>query len=138
MNNKLVLQVLLILALASPCASTPEVNRVALPMVSAAEMPLYPRGARLANIEGVVQVSVTTDGHGVIAAVIEKGSIPLLARSAEQNVRTWRFEIHEPTTFTITYRYRLVSDIDPIQNNPRVTLRLPTEILVEDIRPPGY
>jgi hypothetical protein len=107
---------------------------VALPRVSAAEVPLYPRGAVHANIEGVVPVKITTDGRRVITATADVRSIALLARAAEANVRTWRFDIHEPVSFTVTYRYRLVPDLKPLENNPRVTLRLPTEVEVDELR----
>jgi len=87
-----------------------------------------------ANIEGVVPVKITTDGRRVITATADVRSIALLARAAEANVRTWRFDIHEPVSFTVTYRYRLVPDLKPLENNPRVTLRLPTEVEVDELR----
>jgi hypothetical protein len=49
-----------------------------------------------------------------------------LAAAAEENARTWQFSKHEPTSFTVTYRYRLDAKADP--NNPTVTLRFPTEV----------
>jgi hypothetical protein len=76
----------------------------------------------------MVHVKVTTDGHGVIAVHGEDGH-KLLATAAEANARTWQFAIHEPTTFTITYRYKLdLTCGDP--NSAIITLRLPTEVEV--------
>lgn len=115
-----------------------ELPKLALPALKAAQMPLYPNGAPQANIEGIVRVKITTDGHRVTSASAEKGSHPLLTKAAEENVRTWEFSIHEPTTFTVTYRYNLVTDLKPIDNNPRVILRLPTEVEVDALRWPSH
>jgi hypothetical protein len=111
-------------------------SRLALPMVASAQVPLYPHVARIANVEGVVHIRVTTDGHRVISAQVEDGH-KLLSASAEENVRTWQFSLHEPTTFTVTYTYKLVTDLEPTQNNPRVLLKLPTEVEVDTLRWPG-
>ncbi len=109
----------------------------ALPMVAYAAVPLYPPRARVANVEGVVRVQVTTDGHRVITTVANPSSHPELAQAAQANVRTWQFTVHEPTTFTVTYRYKFVDDLKPEQNNPRVVLSLPTEVEVDILRWPG-
>jgi hypothetical protein len=111
-------------------------NRVALPMVASAQVPLYPPSARLANVEGTVQLNVTTDGHHVVSIQVASG-YKLLSDSAEGNLRTWEFTPHEPTSFKVTYTYKLVSDLDPIQNNPRVILNLPTAVEVDALRWPG-
>lgn len=113
-----------------------QARRVALPMVASAEVPLYPPTARLANVEGVVHLKVTTDGHQVVSIQAENED-KLLVDFAERNLRTWRFSPHEPLTFTVTYTYKLVSDIEPIQNNPRVILNLPTKVEVDALRWPG-
>jgi hypothetical protein len=111
-------------------------GEVALPMVAAAQVPLYPPVARVSNVEGVVHVKVTTDGHHVVNAEALDGH-KLLAEAAEKNVRTWEFAAHEATTFTATYSYRLVTDLKAVQNNPRVVLELPTDIEVDALRWPG-
>jgi hypothetical protein len=105
-------------------------------MVSSAQVPLYPAVARLANVEGAVHLKVTTDGHRVISTQVEDGH-KLLAAPTEENVRTWQFSIHEPTTFTVTFIYKLVTDLEPIQNNPRIILNLPTKVEVDALRWPG-
>jgi hypothetical protein len=109
---------------------------VALPMVASAQVPLYPPTARVANVEGVVHLKATTDGHHVISIQVEDGH-KLLADFAEENLRTWQFSPHEPTTFTVTYSYKLVTDVDPARNNPRVILDLPTAVEVDALRWPG-
>lgn len=110
--------------------------RLALPIVASAQVPLYPHVARIANVEGVVHIRVTTDGHRVVSTQVEDGH-KLLPAPAEENVRTWQFSVHKPTTFTVTYTYKLVTDLDPAQSNPRVLLKLPTEVDVDALRWPG-
>jgi len=109
---------------------------LALPMVSHAEVPLYPPLARVANVSGVVHVIVTTDGHLVVTAHANEGPKPL-RDAAEKNAMSWQFTTHEPTTFTVTYVYKLVDDLNPQLNNPRVILQLPTEVEVDALRWPG-
>jgi hypothetical protein len=104
-------------------------------MVAFAEVPLYPPLARTANISGVVHVVVTTDGHKVIATRVQDG-VRLLSDAAEKNAKSWQFATHEPTTFTVTYVYKLVDDLKPQRNNPRVILQLPTDIEVDAERWP--
>lgn len=79
------------------------------------------------HVQGVVHVKITTDGTKATAAQAEDGH-RLLAVAAEENARSWLFTKHEPTSFTVTYRYRISADGDP--NNPTVTLRFPTDVEV--------
>jgi TonB family protein len=96
------------------------------------EMPFYPPLARQAHIEGDIRLRVTTDGLGIASVVVESGQ-PMLARAAQDNVRTWKFASHEPTVFFTRFSYRLTSEEtcehdEP--NNGEVVLKLPTEIHV--------
>lgn len=93
--------------------------------VTHCDLPEYPQLARIAHVEGAVRVRVTTNGPVVVESKAEDGP-PLLRIAAESHARTLRFGSSEPTSFVITYRYRLASDVDP--NNPSVTFRLPTEV----------
>jgi hypothetical protein len=111
-------------------------QELALPMISFAEVPLYPPTARAANISGVVHVVVTTDGHRIVATHVQDGP-KALSDAAEKNVKTWQFATHEPTTFTVTYIYKLVGNLKPHRNNPKVILQLPTEVEVDALRWPG-
>jgi outer membrane biosynthesis protein TonB len=103
--------------------------KAALPMVASATVPLYPPLARTANIQGIVHVSVTTDGHQVTSVHAEDGP-KLLATAAEDNARTWQFAAHEPTAFVVTYRYVLETKWKGDSNNPTVVLRLPNEVQI--------
>ena len=132
-SRGIVTSILLFLAASMIARQQP---RVALPMVASAQVPLYPPVARSANVQGVVHLKITTDGHRVLSTQVEDGN-KLLSAAAEENARTWQFSPHEPTTFGVTYTYKLVTDLEATQNNPRVLLKLPTEIEVDALRWPG-
>ena len=125
----LVLSVFLSLLINVSNASQATELKAALPVVTFASVPLYPPLARMANIKGVVHVSVTTDGHRVTSAHANDGP-KLLAAAAEDNARTWQFADHQPTTFTVTYSYVKITEWKGDSNNPIVLLRLPTEVQV--------
>ena len=132
MRNNLLMRIVPTLMLATAAvvvATGQQANLIAPPMIAAAGVPLYPQLARMARIEGVVHVKVTTDGHRCIAAKAEDGH-KMLAAAAEKNAQTWEFETHEPTTFMVTYQYKLVDDLKDNRHVPTVILRLPTEVEV--------
>ena len=107
---------------ASPQRATPP-----LPMIAGAAVPVYPPRAHQANVQGVVHVRVSTDGHRVIDARAEDGH-RVLAEAAVENSKTWVFATHDPTTLTLTYRYKLVEGLDTYPNNPIVVFRFPKEV----------
>ena len=117
---------LLILTTTSPATLAQE-PKGTMPMIAGAAVPMYPPLARAARVQGVIHIRVTTDGTMVAAAHAEDGN-RLLAVAAEENVRTWQFSKHQPTSFTVTYRYRLDAHGNP--NNPTVIFRFPTDVEV--------
>jgi len=121
------LSLVFVLTVLCACAAFAQEPKPALPMVAGGTVPLYPPLARVANVQGVVHVKITTDGHHVIATQVEDGH-KLLATAAEANARTWEFATHEPTSFTVTYYYKLDAKLRGRPNNPTVILRLPTEV----------
>ncbi len=101
-----------------------------LPVVKSGEMPFYPTLANAARIQGDVHLRVTTDGSGVASVVVESGS-PMLAKAAQENVRTWGFQPHEPTSFPTLFAYHLLAE--PNCNTDKsgkgeVHLNLPTPV----------
>src|SRR2546422_10228245 len=78
-----------------------------LPKVVQHTEPIYPPLARQARIQGEVSVKVTTDGESAREAVAQTGH-PLLRKAAEDNVKTWKFASHTPSTFNVTFRYKLM------------------------------
>jgi TonB family protein len=81
-----------------------------LPTVIAADVPQYPRDAAKAGISGTVAISVTTDGHKVVAARVlnSQPGTSTLGEAAVRNVRSWRFVAHEAAAFDTTFLYQIV------------------------------
>jgi hypothetical protein len=100
---------------------------VVLPQVVHTDVPYYPPLARAAHLEGAVRVRVTTDGLKVVVVHVEDGP-KLLQEATEKTVQSWEFFKHEPTSFEVTFNYKLADDIHPNLNGPTVVLRLPTEV----------
>jgi hypothetical protein len=106
-------------------------REIGLPSVTAAAVPFYPSTARIARIEGIVHLKITTNGQNVIAVAIEDGNT-ILASAAESNVKTWEFNRHAPLTFGVTFTYKLVGELKGNSDGPTVTLRFPTAAEITD------
>lgn len=111
-----------------------------LPRVVNASVPFYPRLAPGARIQGTVTLRLSTDGKRVSAIDAESGP-PMLVNAAKENVKTWQFEPHAPTTFEVTFRYRL---LDPkcdseckceSEEKESEVLQLPTNVEVSAVIP---
>ncbi len=101
-----------------------------LPVVKSGEMPFYPPQANAARIQGDIHLRVTTDGSGVASVVVESGQ-PMLAKVAQENVRTWKFEPHEPTSFSALFAYHLRAEPKcetDKSGNGEIHLMLPTQV----------
>lgn len=92
---------------------------------------------RTANVQGVVRIKVRTDGHRVVDANAEGGGIVPLSHAALENVRTWKFADHEPTTLTVIYRYIIDDKLSASNENPTIVFRLPAEVEIRTSRWPG-
>ena len=118
----------------TPLTATAAADR--LPEVTSAAVPFYPRVVQVAHIEGDVQLRISTDGTRVSSVEITSGQ-PILAKAAEENVKTWQFEPHAPSTFSVTFRYRLLASKCDRECNcasserPSVVLQLPTKVEVQ-------
>lgn len=118
----------------SPIVATAPGDR--LPEVTSAVVPFYPRILQVAHIEGVVQLRISTDGERLSSVEIRSGQ-PMLAKAAQENVKSWQFAPHAPSTFEATFRYRLLpSRCDQECNcvtseRPSIVLQLPREVEVE-------
>jgi hypothetical protein len=114
--------------------------KASLPKVVSASVPFFPPLARETRIQGAVTLRVSTDGKGVSIFDAESGP-PLLVRAAKENVKTWQFELHTPTSFEVIFHYRLL----PIQCDAQcacdseekesVLLKLPASV---DVSAKGY
>jgi TonB family protein len=100
------------------------------PVVISGEIPFYPPLSNMARIQGEVRLRVTTDGSGVTSVAVESGQ-PMLAKAAQDNVRTWKFEPHGPTSFSTLFAYRLREEPNcktDKSGNGEVHLNLPTQV----------
>ena len=94
------------------------------PVVLTMAVPRYPYMARLVNIGGEVDLTVTTDGERVTRVVVVEKAHPLLDPAAADHVKSWTFQAHEATTFNTTYVFRIDSDM-PDGGRTAITLELP-------------
>lgn len=103
-----------------------------VPTLASAAAPFYPRVPQQAHIKGVVRLRISTDGSRVTNVKVESGQ-PMLVQAAKDNLKTWQFERHAPTSFETTFRYRIFPTKCDSQCNCEgvekrtVLLRLPTE-----------
>ena len=107
--------------------------KTVMPTVASASVPLYPRVIRAARIQGDVVLRVSTDGQRV-SAIEDKSGPPMLAEAAKYSVKTWQFEPHTPTSFEVTFHYKLLlptkcdSECNcDSEEKESVLLHLPTE-----------
>jgi TonB family protein len=92
-------------ASSKPSDAVAQQARTVMPTV--ASVPLYPRVIRAARIQGDVVLRVSTDGRRVFAVELKSGP-PMLAEAAKDSVKTWQFEPHTPTSFEVTFHYKLL------------------------------
>jgi hypothetical protein len=100
-----------------------------LPVIIAGKMPLYPLIANHLWIQGVVKIRVTTDGEKVTFLEAESGP-PMLVKAAKENILTWEFMKHKPTTFVTTFEYVIEGPVQCMFSNGALVLNLPQEIRI--------
>jgi TonB family protein len=81
--------------------------KTVMPTIASASVPLYPRVIRAARIQGDVVLQVSTDGQRISAVEVKSGP-PMLVEAAKDSVKTWQFEPHTPTSFEVTFHYKLL------------------------------
>ena len=100
-----------------------------------AEMPRYLALARSGNIQGKVEIQVVTNAEGKVISAQPKSGHPLLAQSALENVKTWRFAGQSERT--ITFEFTIEGSArtnDDYYRYGKIVFHLPN--LVEVIVPP--
>ncbi len=134
-QRSILISVLLLLSTSSAAQDKPVEIKESLPKVVRASVPFYPSLARQTGIQGAVTLRVSTDGQRVSAVDAGNGP-PLLVNAAKENVKTWQFEPHPPTSFEVKFRYRLLdSKCDSeckcgSEEKPSVVLQLPANVEV--------
>jgi len=123
------------------CLSTAQQKSESVPRVWSAQAPLYPPLAAQASVQGIVTLRVTTDGKSVVHFDAESGPALLVANTKE-NVKTWQFQPHIPTSFGIRFDYKLSAPAWPCdRNNPEdrareyVLLHLPMRVELHAVSP---
>lgn len=102
-----------------------------LPAVTATLAPMYPPDARLADIEGTVQLRLASVPRiEVIAA-----TTPILANAAVDYANSWSFTAGEGGVFDVTFRYTLAADRPCDDANTKAVLHFPSEIAISASRP---
>jgi hypothetical protein len=101
-------------------------TRRELPLLIGGKIPLYPIIARAARVEGTVKLRVTTDGEKGRSIETESGP-PMLVKSLKEDILTWEFAKHKPTTFVATFEYVIEGPDQCSYRNGVVVLRLPQE-----------
>lgn len=97
--------------------------------ITSFECPTYPLSAKADHIGGLVIIRVTTDGKKITD--LTTTGLPVLARAAEANLRTWKFADNAPTGFTVTYVYVQEGEYEPDPvYNCRAKLELPNRVEV--------
>jgi hypothetical protein len=118
-----------VLSLSAPVGSQQEDLNARLPVVVTAGVPFYPRGLRVGYFQGDVRILARTNGVAVADVDVESGQ-PMLAQAARENLATWRFLEHRPTSFRVTFHYKLLPAAKCYMDSGTVVLRMPTEVEV--------
>jgi TonB family protein len=122
MKNPVARTFLLLVATAVSARSLPE------PRLKSAGLPQYPPIARLAKVQGEVKVEFVLNSSGEPISVTAISGHPLLKGAAEENVKTWRFELPKDV-FRTEWRYDTVfdfkiSDDKQPYEDPKLTVTL--------------
>lgn len=105
-------------------------RRAPLPVVIAADVPMYPRAALDARDSGDVVARVSTDGRQ-ITTVHGSGRSSRLDTAAAENLKSWRFAPHEATSFDVTYHFEILTrgcEALGRDTHAAATLRFPTSV----------
>jgi len=106
-----------------------------VPLIEAANVPLYPIAAQAARISGKVVLQISTNGKEVSTVEVKSGPA-MLVQAAKENIATWHFKPGQPTTFEAIFQYRIVEPASCSYENGAVSLKLPTfaEITVNELQ----
>lgn len=106
-------------------------EKTVTPTVISGEVLRYPITFREMKLQGAVRLKVKTDGESVSDVQVISQGYALLAKEAEKNVRTWRFEKHVPTTFETIVRFELLDEEDKThRDNGVIHLCLPDDLKI--------
>jgi TonB family protein len=101
--------------------------------VTSLGIPIYPRLAQQAHIEGTVKVGITVDETGAVVKATGISGHQMLQAAALENAKTWRFAplTGKSSVFVITYEYRIEGqEVEKPTGCPKVKLELPSRVEV--------
>jgi outer membrane biosynthesis protein TonB len=98
-----------------------------------ADVPIYPPLARAAGISGTVEIRVTVRA-GIVTNTEVKSGLGMLAKSAIENIQSWRFHQWVHATFTTKFIYQYDTEHPLYSQNPQVELELPWLVKITSIR----
>lgn len=132
------IQVVLGLVLAVPMfGQDPSAAKVpAVPILLAADLPIYPPVWRTARLTGQVVVIVTVKEGRVVETEVKSGE-PHLQVPTVSNLKTWRFDETVNGQFTVTYTYQISGVPVDGPSNPKVEVlpSLDVNITARPIKP---
>jgi hypothetical protein len=137
--------VVIFLAIASSFPGIPALNAdepTPFPLLTHAELPLYPQDARLAHIAGTVELRVVIEKGSVVNTEVKSVTISscicpslteelknriglYLSEPSLENVKTWKFQSLERKKLTVKYDYLIQGEPSATVENPKVEFNLP-------------
>ena len=120
---------LLLIASWTSAQSPPE------PYLKSAGLPQYPPIARLAKVQGEVKIEFVLNTNGEPVSVTAVSGHPLLKAAAEENVKTWRFELPKDLyrsqwKYDTTFSFTISDDKQPYED-PKLTVTIDSYRFVE-------
>jgi TonB family protein len=103
-------------------------QRVPEPRLKSAGLPQYPPLARLVQIQGEVKVEFVLNSDGEPVSVVAVSGHPMLKPAAEENVKTWRFELPKNLyrtqwKYDTIFNFKISNDKQPYED-PKLTITL--------------
>lgn len=110
------------------------------PTLVSAGLPRYPPIARLAKIQGEVKVDFTLSSNGEVVSATAVSGHPMLKGAAEENVKTWRFELPKNLyrtdwKYSTIFNFKISNEEEPYEN-PKLTVSLDSFRFVEVVTNP--
>jgi len=110
------------------------------PTLVSAGLPRYPLIALLAKIQGRVKVDFTLSSNGEPIGATAVSGHPMLKAAAEDNVKTWRFELPKNLyrtdwKYSTVFNFKISNDEQPYEN-PKLTVSLDSFHYVEVVTNP--
>lgn len=108
----------------------------AVPILLAADLPMYPPIWRAAHLSGRVVVRVTVRAGRVVDTDVKSGESHLQVPTVS-NLKTWRFGTDVNGTFTVTYTYAISGEESAGPTNPKVEMlpSLDVHITARPVKP---